>query len=91
MATCEKCWRDSATIFDDHAERYLELLKQRDKDGRACTPEQQAGEYADVCRRCERRTLHQWTGQCMACGERSNEHGEAGDEEEVRDDGPGSG
>jgi hypothetical protein len=62
MSSCEKCWQDSAG--DDHAARYAELIESR-KD-RPCTPEEQAGPDAKRCPRCERMTLHQYAGECMA-------------------------
>jgi hypothetical protein len=62
MSACEKCWRDSRL-----ANNYTELLFQRHTA--VCTPEQQAGPDARVCEVCGRRTRHQITGECMACGD----------------------
>ena len=63
MSSCEKCWRDSTG--DDHAVRYAELIEQRRAN--PCTPEEQAGELAGECPFCDRKTLHQHTGEPM-CG-----------------------
>ena len=71
MASCEKCWRDA---YNKHwlnpekgqVEYYHELLEKR-KDN-PCTPEQQAGEDADNCPKCGRKTLHQIIRHCTACG-----------------------
>lgn len=65
MSTCEQCWRDA---YDPHrrvtnTNRYHELVRSR-----SCTPEEQAGRDATECDRCHRRTRHQQTGECMACG-----------------------
>lgn len=57
MSTCEKCWRDAG----GNSDRYHELIKTR-----VCTPEEQAGPDAGMCTRCGRKTLHQFTGECMA-------------------------
>lgn len=56
MSACEKCWSDAGGNPDS----YSILLKQS-----KCTPEEQAGEDARYCLYCERKTAHQWTGQCM--------------------------
>lgn len=61
MSACEKCWRDSR-----REDNYEEVLMAR-KDF-PCTAEEQAGPDATVCEACERRTRHQYTRQCMACG-----------------------
>ena len=62
MSACEKCWSDTA-MYDDHAAAYARILKTRE-----CTPEEQAGPEAKDCNVCDRRTRHQYTGECMACG-----------------------
>ncbi len=59
MASCEKCWNDAYTGFEDQAERYLRLVRSRD-----CTPEEQAGE-GKICSSCNRATIHVYTGECM--------------------------
>lgn len=61
MSSCERCWADASSA-EDKAERYRELLASRQ-----CTPEQQAGPDAGKCPRCERMTVHQFTGEPM-CG-----------------------
>ena len=66
MATCEKCWSDA----HGSAEAYEQILRERDESGNPCTPEEQAGPDAGWCVRCQRRTRHQWTAECMACGGR---------------------
>ena len=59
MSACEKCWADSKGDPD----MYRIMVTER-----SCTPEQQAGPYADKCQKCNRWTRHQYTGECMACG-----------------------
>jgi len=59
MSSCEKCWSDSG----GSPERYHELVLERAKN--PCTPEEQAGEDADYCDGCDRKTVHQHTGQCV--------------------------
>lgn len=68
MPSCERCWRDahSGYPYVDVAERYAELIAERRET--PCTPEQQAGPDAWNCPKCDRRTIHQWCGVCMACG-----------------------
>ncbi len=61
MSACEKCWRDAHWPGSDVAVEYAKLVA-----ARICTPEEQAGPEATVCPNCGRRTLHQWTGECMA-------------------------
>lgn len=58
MSSCEKCWADSG---GSHRE-YIRLVAVR-----RCTPEEQAGPAAGRCPMCNRTTLHQHTGECMAC------------------------
>ena len=65
MSSCEKCWRDAGG--DPLA--YRRLIEARKED--PCTPEQQAGDEATECRSCERMAVHQYTGECMNCGERT--------------------
>lgn len=59
MASCEKCWRDSA----GDPLRYAVLVNERD-----CSPEDQAGYGAQMCPHCGRRAVHQYCHICMACG-----------------------
>ena len=67
MASCEKCWADSYTITygadESRIEKYQQLIKER-----SCTPEEQAGIDAGTCLKCERKAVHQITGDCMNCG-----------------------
>jgi len=56
MASCEKCWRDS----NGNPDRYSELIKERE-----CTPEEQAGPYAEKCPICKLKSLHQYVHICM--------------------------
>lgn len=63
MSACERCWR-MASASEDKVDAYHRLLKLND-----CTPEEQAGDDATECGKCMRRTRHQHTGECMACGE----------------------
>jgi len=58
MSSCEKCWREAKGI----TEEYINLIKSRE-----CTPEEQAGWYATVCPNCKRKTVHQYTMQCLVC------------------------
>lgn len=45
MPMCEKCWRDSADPYGDHADKYQRLVAERDAAGTPCTPEEHAGEW----------------------------------------------
>ena len=67
MASCEKCWDDAFLRAREHpfknqADCYRELLAEREDD--PCTPEEQAGEDADICPICERQTIHQHARIC---------------------------
>lgn len=67
MASCEKCWSDSAVareVYGD-SEAYRRLVSERQ-----CSPEDQAGPDATMCPRCNRRTVHQHAHVCMVgfCG-----------------------
>jgi len=64
MASCEKCWSD-AHSYDDVTARYIELIEER-KDNQ-CSPEEQAGIDANICRKCGRKTVHQYIHVCMNC------------------------
>lgn len=68
MSACEKCWRDAhrGPQFSV-AEEYAELIAKR-VGPLACTAEEQAGPDATDCEKCNRRTRHQITRECMACG-----------------------
>ena len=56
MASCEKCWRDS----NGNPDEYHRLI-----GSRYCTPEEQAGEDATICPKCNKRTVHQYAKVCM--------------------------
>ena len=75
MSTCEKCWSDAHRralgAYSSVTDAYHDLLKERKNN--PCTPEQQAGDDARVCSRCHRRAVHQYTGECMACGGNGSE------------------
>jgi hypothetical protein len=77
MPSCEKCWSDSAcsSQYNDHASEYRKLMDRRDREGRQCTPEQQAGPEATACPKCGRVACHQWCHICMACGYKPGEAG----------------
>lgn len=62
MASCEKCWRDAG----GNPGRYRQLIRER--EGNPCTPEEQAGEGAGICPKCNRKAIHQHCFVCMACG-----------------------
>ena len=62
MSSCEKCWADSGGGGE-----YSRLMYERESAGRICTPEEQAGRDADLCPECNRKTIHQYTGEPM-CG-----------------------
>ena len=71
MPACEKCWRDSQGVSmygADGVSEYRRLLRERDVDGKRCTPEEQAGPDATECPECNRMTAHQHCRICMACG-----------------------
>ena len=63
MPSCEKCWNDSRGHHRDAS--YTKLVKERDETGHTCTPEQQAGEGADICPKCNRATVHIYCHVCM--------------------------
>ena len=67
MASCERCWEASHFVAREagieQSEAYRQLVLQND-----CTPEQQAGLCARECPTCGTKTVHQHTGQCIACG-----------------------
>jgi len=63
MSACVKCWSDAHlgaqfSVVDNY--EHLIIV-------RACTPEEQAGPDAAMCE-CGRKTRHELTGECMACG-----------------------
>lgn len=60
MSACEKCWADSR-----NGEDYSRLVLSRRNN--PCTPEEQAGPYAEQCPKCGRKTMHQYTHEPM-CG-----------------------
>ena len=62
MSSCEKCWRDACGDPD----RYSVLMLERTEN--KCTPEEQAGPDRSECDKCGRKTRHQYTRECMACG-----------------------
>lgn len=73
MASCEKCWADAYTRMRVNADKsqadyYIDLINER-KDN-PCTPEQQAGLDAEMCPKCNRKTVHQYVHVCMNCGEK---------------------
>ena len=71
MVTCEKCWADAFDIAQSSGEpqsdAYYRLICER-VGVKMCTPEQQAGDDAKKCLKCNRWTLHQVTGVCVICG-----------------------
>lgn len=71
MSACEKCWADAflAAHSESQADAYQRLLAERREH--PCTPEQQAGPDATECDKCKRVTRHQYTGECMNCGDRT--------------------
>jgi hypothetical protein len=67
MSCCQKCWRDAHRGEQySVAEKYQQLIEERKNN--PCLPEEQAGEDAKYCPICERRTVHEITGECMICG-----------------------
>lgn len=68
MASCEQCWKDAqGREMSDHsksvADHYKDIMEER-KDNQ-CPPELQAGDNAGYCTICKRKTIHQYTNQCM--------------------------
>lgn len=61
MSACEKCWREAG----GDAERYSALIGER--RSQPCSAEEQAGERAEECPWCGRKTLHELTREPM-CG-----------------------
>lgn len=69
MPTCEKCWADSRMrAWNGEDLAYSNLVIERQRAGRVCTPEEQAGPDATECDACHRQTRHQHCGVCMLCG-----------------------
>ena len=70
MASCEKCWGDAYLLarssHRSQTEYYQQLIK--DRADNPCTPEEQAGEDATVCKECKRKTAHQYAKVCTNCG-----------------------
>lgn len=59
---CERCWRDAFTydgVADSQAERYVELVRERDAAGLACSPREQAGAWWDEERGRDSRAGHE--------------------------------
>lgn len=65
VSTCEKCWSDAhrPDPYVSVAKEYARLIEERRAN--PCTPEEQAGPDATTCPVCHRRSLHQYTGECM--------------------------
>ena len=59
MPCCEKCWGDaylrSLSVGKDQADCYKDLLRKR-KDN-PCSPQEQAGQFWDDEKGCDRRSL----------------------------------
>lgn len=60
MAACEKCWADAyrAEMADTskcQAEHYEEIRDRRTLFGPICTPQEQAGQFWDEEKQCDRR------------------------------------
>lgn len=59
MPSCEKCWSDayirSIATGKSQGECYLDLLEER-KDN-PCTPKEQAGDYWDEEKQCDKRVI----------------------------------
>jgi hypothetical protein len=70
MATCEKCWKDAQDRAFNNQEKnvpehYHDLIGERYNS--PCSAEEQAGDNASFCNRCERLTIHQHTHKCVLC------------------------
>ena len=67
MPSCEKCWSDayleSISSGKSQYKCYDELIQLRKNN--PCTPEQQAGKDAKLCKVCKRKTIHQYANVCM--------------------------
>ena len=62
MPSCEKCWNDSGGNYSV----YGQLIENRKNN--PCTPEEQAGNDAEKCPKCNRNTMHIYCHICMNCG-----------------------
>jgi len=65
MPSCERCWglaygRAMCDGSKMQSEHYQDLIKEND-----CTPEQQAGEYAETCKSCGKKCVHEIVHECM--------------------------
>jgi hypothetical protein len=61
MPSCEKCWRDAG----GDPREYAVLVESRNRPGKECSPEEQAGTEATMCPFCLRRTVHMYSQVCM--------------------------
>ena len=67
MPSCERCWRDAGMAdTGDKVKEYHRLLIERESS--PCTLEERAGEDAQVCPTCQRKTVHQHAHVCLKCG-----------------------
>jgi hypothetical protein len=71
MPGCQKCWNDAGrramNTMSDKADIYHDLIEER-TGPLECTPEEQAGDEAEVCVDCDRKTVHEVHSSCMVCG-----------------------
>ena len=66
MSACEKCWSDAFEQGFYRGGSTAEIYRQLVDEREPCSPEAQAGPDAGQCPTCDRMTLHQHTGECMA-------------------------
>ena len=66
MALCVKCLIES-DASDDQFDEYDRLI-----ESHKCTPEQQAGEDAELCETCTRYTIQTYNDVCMTPGCKGN-------------------
>lgn len=64
---CEHCWSRACNA---HVLRGISIVKAYHAllNESECTPEQQAGPEALVCKACGRTAVHPYTKNCRACG-----------------------
>jgi ribosomal protein L37E len=61
---CERCWKVSKGSRGNRFRTYESLVQNH-----TCTPEEQAGDNAEICKHCGRKTYHVSTERCMNCEE----------------------
>lgn len=61
MPMCEKCWADAYDPYsaESQVDRYNRIMEERNKAGKICTPEQQAGDWWDAEKQIDKRLMNE--------------------------------